>query len=140
MSVETQEKPDAPAAMGGGVVPAIVVSNANAAAKFYQEAFAGEVLALMPDMKNPDKVMHCHIRINGGSMIFNDAFPEYGFPLKEPQMFTLHLQVDDVKAWWRRALDAGCVVTMPLDVQFWGDRYGQLKDPFGITWSLGGKP
>jgi PhnB protein len=45
-----------------------------------------------------------------------------------------------VKAWWQRAVDAGCEVTMPLDVQFWGQRYGQVKDPYGIIWSLGGEP
>ena len=54
--------------------------------------------------------------------------------------YVLHLQVDDPKAWWQRAVDAGCTVTMPLDVQFWGDRYGQVKDPFDIVWSIGGKP
>lgn len=128
------------APMGGGVVPAIVVSDANAAVKFYEQAFAGEVQMLMPDMRDASRIIHCHMIINGGSMIFNDAFPEHGFPLKDPQMFTLHLQVDDVRAWWQRALDAGCQVTMPLEVQFWGDRYGQVVDPFGVSWSMGGKP
>jgi PhnB protein len=140
MSVEVQEQAKAGATVGNGVVPCTVVSNANEAADFYTQAFAGEVQQKIPDMKNPDKLMHCHMIINGGSLIFNDAFPEYGMPLQPPQSFVLHLQVDDVKAWWQRAVDAGCTVTMPLDVQFWGDRYGQVKDPFGVTWSLGGKP
>jgi hypothetical protein len=49
---------------------------------------------------------------------------------KPPQAFTLHLQVDHVDSWRRRAVDAGCTVNMPLEVQFWGDKYGQLRDPF----------
>jgi len=49
---------------------------------------------------------------------------------------TLHLQVDDVDAAWAKAVAAGAVVTMPLADQFWGDRYGQLKDPFGHKWSM----
>ena len=49
---------------------------------------------------------------------------------------TLHLQVADVDAAWEQAVAAGAVVTMPLADQFWGDRYGQLKDPFGHKWSM----
>lgn len=45
-----------------------------------------------------------------------------------------------MRAWWDRALAAGLEVVMPLEVQFWGDRYGALKDPFGVTWSIGGPP
>ncbi len=42
-----------------------------------------------------------------------------------------------IDADWDRALAAGAQITMPLENQFWGDRYGQLKDPFGHQWSLG---
>jgi len=47
------------------------------------------------------------------------------------------LEVDDADAWWKRAVDAGAETRMPLGDQFWGDRYGQLKDPFGRSWSIG---
>ena len=50
---------------------------------------------------------------------------------------TIHLTVTDVDAKFRRALDAGASVVMPLDEQFWGDRYGIVADPFGHHWSLG---
>lgn len=126
--------------VGGGVVPCTVVSDAREAARFYAKAFGGVVQQMMPPESEGGKVMHCHMLINGGSLIFNDAFPEHGFPLQPPQSFVLHLQVDDVQAWWTRAVDAGCTVTMPLDVQFWGQRYGQVKDPFDVIWSLGGEP
>jgi PhnB protein len=50
---------------------------------------------------------------------------------------TLHLQVDDADRWFDRATGAGATVTMPIADQFWGDRYGQIKDPFGHSWSIG---
>lgn len=142
MSIDTQEKPQtsAGAPVGAGVTPCTVVPDSREAARFYARAFGGEVQQMMPPESVGGKVMHCHMLINGGSLIFNDAFPEHGFPYLPPQSYVLHLQVDDVKAWWQRAVDAGCEVTMPLDVQFWGQRYGQVKDPYGIIWSLGGEP
>jgi PhnB protein len=50
---------------------------------------------------------------------------------------TIHLQVTDVDKWSQRAVDAGATVVMPVEEQFWGDRYGMLRDPFGHQWSLG---
>lgn len=50
---------------------------------------------------------------------------------------TLHLHVDDADAWFDRAVAAGATVVMPIDNMFWGDRYGQIKDPFGHQWSIG---
>jgi len=47
------------------------------------------------------------------------------------------LQVENAQSWWDRAVAAGCTVSMPLKQEFWGDIYGQLKDPFGMTWSIG---
>ncbi|MGH3750366.1 MAG: VOC family protein, partial [Micromonosporaceae bacterium] len=49
---------------------------------------------------------------------------------------TIHLQLDDVDAVWQKAVDAGATVKMPLEDQFWGDRFGELEDPFGHHWSL----
>jgi PhnB protein len=69
--------------------------------------------------------------------MLSDDFPEMGFTAPAPGAVTLHLQVDDADAWWRRALEAGATVAMEIGDQFWGDRYGQLKDPFGHSWSIG---
>src|SRR3989442_15957626 len=49
---------------------------------------------------------------------------------------TLHIYINDVDKLWQQAVDAGAKVTMPLDNMFWGERYGQLTDPFGHHWSL----
>jgi PhnB protein len=118
-----------------GVAPFVTVRDASAAAALYQVAFgAVELQRVYAD--DGKRLLHCHLRINNGSLAINDAFPEHGYPLETPQSFTLHLQVDDVDAWWQRALAAGMEIVMPLDLQFWGDRYGILRDPFGVTWSL----
>ena len=61
---------------------------------------------------------------------------EYGYPLQQPQGFSLMLRVDDIDAWWSRAIDSGAAAVMPVQDMFWGDRYGQLRDPFGILWAL----
>ncbi len=74
--------------------------------------------------------MHIHLLINGNSLMLSDAYPEHGYPIgKAGGALTLHLQVDDVDKWFERATAAGCEVTLPVQLMFWGDRYGQLKDP-----------
>ncbi len=55
---------------------------------------------------------------------------------RRPSPLQLILKADEIDAWWKRAVDAGCTVEVPLDVMFWGDRWGRLKDPFGIGWAM----
>jgi len=122
-----------------GLAPYLQIGDkgVDAASAFYQKAFAAQEVMRMP-AEDGKRVMHCHLVVNGGHLMMSDSFPEYGHPAQTPAAVTLHLQVDDADAWWERAVAAGCEVTMPLDNQFWGDRYGQLKDPFGFSWSIGG--
>jgi PhnB protein len=107
------------------------------AVEFYKTAFGAEeqLRHLADDGK---RIMHSHLKINGGSVMLNDDFPEYTGGISVPAGVTLHLQTDDADKWWERAVAAGATVRMPLDNQFWGDRYGQVVDPFGHTWSIGG--
>jgi len=86
-----------------------------------------------------ERLMHAHLRINGGSIMLADEFPEWtGEADIKPVGVSLHLQVDDADEWWGRALVNGAIPVMPLEDQFWGDRYGQVRDPFGHLWSIGG--
>ena len=127
--------PAAAPAVKGGCVPYLNPSDSSAAAELYKQAFGAEEVARMP---LPDgRLMHCHLYINGGSVMMTDPMPEHGHPYQGPAGFTLHLQVTGIDAWWNRAVDAGLEVVMPLEKQFWGDRYGILRDRFGISWSLG---
>ena len=123
----------------GGVSPHLTIPSrgGQAAIEFYQRAFGAEVLRLML-AEDGERVMHAHLRVNGASIMLHDEFPEMnGEQDIQPKGVTLHLQVDDADEWWNRALAAGGVPVYPLADQFWGDRYGQLKDPFGHCWSIG---
>jgi uncharacterized glyoxalase superfamily protein PhnB len=119
-----------------GVVPYINVEGAAAASEFYQRAFAAKELFRMP-AQDGQRLMHCHLEINGGSLMLSDCFPEMGMPHQPSNSFTMHLNVQGVQDWWDRAVEAGAEVVSPLQVMFWGDRYGQLRDRFGVNWSMG---
>jgi PhnB protein len=69
-------------------------------------------------------------------VMLSDFYPEQGVAKVAPQAFNLMLRVDDIEAWWKRAVEAGAQVAMPLADMFWGDRYGQVIDPFGVRWAL----
>ena len=121
-----------------GVTPYLTIGGGRAseAASFYKRAFAAEEQFRMP-AEDGKRLMHCHLVINGASVMLSDDFSSSGAP--PPAGSTLHLQVGDADVWWARAQAAGrCEVTMPLADQFWGDRYGHFKDPYGHRWSIGG--
>lgn len=134
---DATHKPQKQPATLGGPVPYLMIDGALKAADFYKTAFAAEEAAVTPpDPKG--RTMHVHLYVHGGSLMLSDFFPEHGHAIEKPQGFVVHLQVDDPQSWWDRAVAAGAEVKMPMQVMFWGDRYGQLKDPFGVTWSIGG--
>jgi PhnB protein len=133
---ETLEAPAAQAPTITGAAPYLHASDAAAAAEFYKKAFAAEERMRIP-ADDGKRLMHCHLEINSGPVLMSDCFPEHGFAFKDPQGFHIHLQVAGGQAWWDRAVAAGCEVTMPFEKQFWGDTYGELKDPFGVKWSIG---
>ena len=126
----------------GAVTPHLVVSDASAAIKFYQNAFGAKELTRMvaPDGR---RLMHAAVRVNGMMVMLCDDFPEHHggksrLPAKDvlPSV-TIHLDVPDAEPIFARAVAAGATVTMNLADQFWGDRYGRLLDPFGHEWSVG---
>jgi PhnB protein len=123
------------------MLPYLTVSDGAAAIEFYKKAFGAveQELHLAP---GSTKIMNACLSINGGVFMLSDDFSEqFGGPSSTPEALggspvTLHLQVEDVDAAWDTAVAAGAIVTMPLADQFWGDRYGQMKDPFGHKWSM----
>jgi len=123
------------------IAPHLVVDDAAAAIDFYVKAFGATEYGRLP---GPDgKLVHAALDLNGFMVMLNDDFPEYndGKPSTPTALggspVTIHLQVTDVDSWFQRAVDAGATVVMPLAEQFWGDRYGMIRDPFGHQWSLG---
>uniref|UniRef100_UPI0019541F2C VOC family protein n=1 Tax=Klebsiella aerogenes TaxID=548 RepID=UPI0019541F2C len=59
-------------------------------------------------------------------------------PHKAAQGYTVQLVLgaDNIESWWKRAVDAGCEIENPLAEMFWGDRWGSLRDPFGVNWAM----
>jgi PhnB protein len=121
-----------------GVYPYLTVKGGKAALDFYARAF-GAVEEFRTYGEDGERIMHARFRVNGGAILLSDDFPEFrgGGEAPPPSGVSIHLEVDDADAWWKRAVEAGATVTMPLDDQFWGDRFGQLRDPFGHSWSIG---
>lgn len=110
------------------VTPFLSVNGAREAIAFYKQAFGAEERSIAP---GPDgKVMHGEIKIGDSIIMIADAM------MGPPTQAALHLYVQDVDALWAKALEAGCQVVMPLDDQFWGDRYGTVSDRWGNRWSM----
>ncbi len=119
------------------VTPHLVCENASKAIDFYVKAFGAVDLARLP---GPDgRLMHGMIRIGDSPVMLMDAYPEYGAPgpkaLKGSPV-VLHIYSEDVDAAFKRAVEAGAKAVMPPADMFWGDRYGQVEDPFGHRWSI----
>ena len=130
---------DEPIAAAQGVIAHLMIPDGRAAEAidFYKAAFGAHEKTRNEGPGG--RLMHAHLTVNGGPLLLHDDFPEMhgDSPADPPSGTTLHLQVDDADAAWARALEAGCTVRFPLADQFWGDRYGQLDDPFGHRWSIG---
>jgi PhnB protein len=119
------------------VTPYLVVRDARRAIEFYQRAFdAKEKLRLeMPD----GKLGHAEIVIGDSTIMLADENPEWGAVSPETIGGTgssLMVYVEDCDAVFKRALDAGATELMPVADQFYGDRSGTLKDPFGHKWNI----
>ena len=120
------------------ITPHLVVSDTRKAVDFYKKAFGAEVRGIADGPGG--KVMHAEIKIGDSIIMLNDEFPEWGVlaptSTKAESSVTLHVYVPDADKVFAQAQAAGYQVTMPLQDQFWGDRYGKLKDPFGHHWSV----
>jgi PhnB protein len=119
------------------ITPHIVVRDAARAAEWYAEALGAVERSRIP---LPDgRLMSVELRFGDSPVMLADEFPEMGVvsPLTVGGTSTvLNLQTDDVDALWERALAAGAEVLHPLGDAFWGDRHGQITDPFGHRWGL----
>jgi uncharacterized glyoxalase superfamily protein PhnB len=114
------------------VIPYLTVRDGKRALEFYTKAFGAEVehSSFTPD----GKLIHGRLRFGKGLFFISEGF---GPPGPDPAGVTVHLWTENADALWKRAIEAGCTEQMPLADQFWGDRYGQLRDPFGHAWSIG---
>jgi PhnB protein len=119
------------------VTPHLVCRNASKALEFYQKAFGAE--NIKAHQMRDGRVMHAEFQIGDSRIMLGDEFPDWG--VLSPQSLggstvTLHIYTPEVDSVFQRAVSAGCTATMPITDQFWGDRYGQVMDPFGHKWSI----
>lgn len=123
------------------IIPHLVVDNADAAIDFYKRAF-GAVEQGRHMAEDGKRVMHAALSIGGQPLFLNDDFPEMcGGHSTTPKALkgtpvTMHLDCPQVDTLWAQATAAGATVVLPLADQFWGDRYGIVRDPFGHQWSM----
>ncbi len=119
------------------LTPYLICEGAAAAIDYYAHAFGAVEVARLPAPNG--LIMHAMVRIGDSALMLSDAMPEWGMPgaraLKGSPVF-IHQYVEDVDAVFARALAAGGREIMPVQDMFWGDRYGQLEDPFGHRWSI----
>ncbi|MBT9540906.1 VOC family protein [Thiobacillus sp.] len=119
------------------LTPHLVCRDANAAMDFYISAFGARDGGRLP---GPDgKLMHGMMWIGDSALMLVDENPQWGMhsPLGlNGTPVIVHLYVEDVDATMARAVEAGATLTMPATDMFWGDRYGQVRDPFGHQWSI----
>lgn len=122
------------------VIPHLTVRNAAAAIDFYRAAFGAEEVYRMPDPQG-EGIWHAELKIGNSPVFLNDEYPDVDMGGIAPNTLggtpvTIHLNVEDVDAWFERAVRAGASIAMELEDMFWGDRYGKLVDPFGHQWSM----
>lgn len=131
-------KPAKPVPEGFHTVTAhLIVKGASGAIDWYKKALGAEELFRMPGPNNT--VMHAEIRVGDSSIMMGEEMPERGS--KGPKSLggspvVLHIYVTDADAVFDRAVKAGGKVLLPMTDMFWGDRYGQIEDPYGHRWSI----
>jgi PhnB protein len=114
------------------VTPVITVKGCAEALEFWKKAFGAEetTRALDPSGK---KIWHAAFRLGDSTVFCSDEFPEMGAMARTSNLW---LYMDRVDAAFKRATDAGCKVTMPVADMFWGDRFGNVVDPWGNQWGM----
>jgi PhnB protein len=120
-----------------GLIPALAVSGAADAIDFYTRAFGAKERLRMDGPGGA--IAHAEIELGDYVFMVADPFPQSA--TKSPKELgattvSVMMYVEDVDAAVQNAVDAGAKITMPVEDQFWGDRFGQITDPYGHVWSL----
>src|SRR6266436_5953012 len=108
------------------LTPYLNVKNAVEAIGFYKAAFGAEEIFRMPGPGGA--IMHAELRIGDSMLMMSEALQQ------PPSTAVVFLYVTDADAVFARAVKAGATVKTALQDMFWGDRFGSVTDPFGITW------
>ncbi|MGH2451205.1 MAG: VOC family protein [Candidatus Limnocylindria bacterium] len=117
--------------------PYLAVDDAAKAIEYYKKAFGAKERARMEAPGG--KIGHAELEIGDSLVMLSDPFPQATTrPPKElgGTSASVFMYVEDVDAVVKRAVEAGATVTMEIEDQFWGDRFGSVEDPFGHLWSI----
>src|SRR5262245_4946682 len=117
--------------------PYLIIRDAARGIDFYKKAFGATEVMRMTEPGG--KIAHAEIQIGDSRIMIGEESPQRG--ARSPESLggspvVIFLYVDDVDAFSRQAVSAGAKVLMPVQDQFWGDRYGKLADPFGHLWDV----
>jgi len=119
------------------VTPHLVCAGAAEAIEFYKQAFGAEQVTRLD---GPDgKIMHASVQIGNSRVMLAEEAPNwksFGPKSLNGSPVVLHLYVEDADSFVQHAVDSGAKLILPVSEMFWGDRYGQLEDPFGHRWSV----
>lgn len=112
--------------------------DAAAAIDFYERAFGAREKFRLTEPGG--RIGHAELELGGTTIMLSDEYPEFG--IRGPASiggtsFTIHLHVDDADAWIGRAVEAGATLVRPASDQFYGERSGTVRDPFGHEWNIG---
>jgi len=116
----------------------LTVHDSAAAIRFYQQALGAEEIFRLSEPSG--RVGHAQLKLGPTVLMLADEYPEYG--IQGPRTlggagFRMHLHVDDADALIDRAVAAGATLIMPPRDQFYGERSGRVRDPFGHEWLIG---
>jgi PhnB protein len=120
------------------LTPYLIVKDAARAIEFYKHAFHAQELFRMDGQGG--RISHCELQIGDSKIMMADEMPEMKAVAPsqgEGNSFSLLIYVKDVDLMFKQAIEAGAKVLRPLKDEFYGDRMGALKDPFGHVWNLG---
>lgn len=117
----------------------MVAGDAARAAAWYADVLGADERGRIPASVQDDRLMQVELWFGDSQVMLCDEFPE--LDVLAPTTIggtavVLHLRCDDVDATWQRALAGGATVRTELADQPWGERYGQIVDPFGHRWGL----
>lgn len=121
------------------LTPSLTFKNSKKAIEFYQKAFGAKLLDSFPMLNGPG-LMHAVMQIGDSLFMFGDEMGgEHSAKSAESiggSPMSLFLYVHDVDAVFKQAVAAGATVTFPVGEMFWGDRAGNIRDPFGYQWMI----
>ena len=120
------------------VTPSLTLKDSLKAIEFYKKAFGAKVLDVFPALDGRG-TMHATIQIGDSIVMMGDEMPQGGCKSAESlgaSPVSLYVYVPNVDAVFTQAVAAGATATMPVAEMFWGDRAGNVKDPFGYSWMI----